>query len=210
MVLKRRAWRLIGLLAGPVLFYLLLLPPLATFLPMEYEQYLAIYLGPIPEVKVCAAGANPRALELFQKIVSRVYPVMEGDAAIPLTFKPVQAPADRIFASLGGHLYIPDEAIQKAASAEELAADLAQAIEHVRRRDVIRQVSWKLVALAKGAPMDTGLADTFMRSWYGGHKHDVAGNAAVRRLTQARIVGVNPLEPVLNAANWAIVKTICR
>lgn len=123
------------------------LPLLARHVPWSVERWLARAL-PQPEVEApCRGTRDPRALELWNRLVARLYPLDAQDRGLPIRIDPIPGPTVNAFATLGGHIYVFQGLIEQAQSADELAGVLAHEIEHVRNRHVLQAMAVDLLTV---------------------------------------------------------------
>ena len=201
------------------------LPVIAKHTPWRVERWLAGVFGGKPSAAPCKGRAQADALEQFQRVVKRVYPLDAEDSALPITIEMIPGKTVNAYATLGGHIYVFDGLLQQAQSAEELAGVLAHEIEHVRNRHIMQGVAVNLLtfgALAVALPGDptTGsqiayllLSLKFSRQQE--HEADEAGlkrrasmQRAFRIFSRApkkwprRRRSCRTTRPTLNARNW--------
>jgi len=125
----------------------LALPYAAKHVPWRVEQWMAGLLGGGPPAHVCTGRTEPRARELLRGLVTRLYPLLDGDAELPITIDVIAGKTVNAYATLGGHIYVFDGLLQQAQSPAELAGVLAHEIEHVRNRHIIQGVAVNLLTL---------------------------------------------------------------
>jgi beta-barrel assembly-enhancing protease len=123
------------------------LPVAARRLPWGVERWMARVLDSPPAARTCGAGGGAGALAL-DPLVHRIYPVLPGDADIPITVDVLGADTVNAYATLGGHIHVFDGLLQKAQSPEELAGVLAHEIEHVRNRHITQDLAVKLLTIS--------------------------------------------------------------
>jgi predicted Zn-dependent protease len=114
------------------------LPTLAKHIPWSWELHLNRVVSPL-EFPECHPS-SPEAEAVFKKFTDRLFPLMEGDEAIPLSIHWVHRPDVNAFASLGGQIYVFSGLLQEARSGDEVAGVLAHEITHVRERHLMQAV----------------------------------------------------------------------
>jgi beta-barrel assembly-enhancing protease len=124
------------------------LPYFARQVPWRVEQWMATVLGSAPPSAVCKGRSQPHSVELLRKLVARIYPLVAGDEALPITIDVIAGKTVNAYATLGGRIYVFDGLLKQAQSADELAGVLAHEIEHVRNRHIIQGVAVNLVTLS--------------------------------------------------------------
>jgi beta-barrel assembly-enhancing protease len=125
----------------------LALPYAAKHVPWRVEQWMAGALGGAPPAQVCTGKSAPQARELLQQLVRRLYPLLDGDAELPITVDVIAGKTVNAYATLGGRIHVFDGLLQQAQSPDELAGVLAHEIEHVRSRHIIQGVAVNLFTL---------------------------------------------------------------
>ena len=130
--LKGGAWLLAAL--GVAAIAALGLPFGAKHVPWRFEQWMAALLVTTPAAPVCTGRNEPRARELLQTLVKRLYPLVDGDAELPITIDVIAGKTVNAYATLGGRIHVFDGLLQQAQTPDELAGVLAHEIEHVRNR----------------------------------------------------------------------------
>ena len=115
------------------------LPVIAKHTPWRVERWLAGVFGGKPSAAPCKGRAQADALEQFQRVVKRVYPLDAEDSALPITIEMIPGKTVNAYATLGGHIYVFDGLLQQAQSAEELAGVLAHEIGHMAGGHLVRQ-----------------------------------------------------------------------
>ena len=188
--------KLIGLLWIACAFlltaaFVLGLPFFAKAIPWSYEKKLANFVGELPQLEVCK---NTVGKAEFQKLISRIYPVLEADTQVPITIQVVQGEEINAFASLGAKIYVYEGLIKQAQSAEELAGVLAHEIEHVRLRHIIqgvlvRVLTLEAIDLAMGntGSVDPKLLNMILNMRFSREQESEADLQGLRRLQQAKI-----------------------
>lgn len=76
----------------------------------------------------------------LEKLLSRIYPIAEGDKELGIQIHIVRNPVENAFALPGAQIWIYNGLVQKAQSPEELAGVLAHEIEHVKQRHVLETI----------------------------------------------------------------------
>ena len=142
---KGVAWLLVALAVAAVAA--LGLPVAAKHVPWRFERWLAAVFVTRPLAPVCTGRAEPQARELLQKLVKRLYPLIDGDAELPITIDVIAGKTVNAYATLGGSIHVFDGLLQQAQTPDELAGVLAHEIEHVRNRHIIQGVAVNLVTL---------------------------------------------------------------
>lgn len=182
-------WLLLTFLIGSL--FVVGIPIFARAVPFSYERKVADYIGDLTQFSECG---NPMGRLAFNKIIARLYPVLEDDAKTPLTFRVIEGKDVNAFASLGGHIYVFNGLIQQARSAEEIAGVLAHEIEHVRNRHVIEGVFFRFLtveavdlALGRGGGMDPRMLNMLVNMQFGRDQEKQADRDGLRRLQRAKI-----------------------
>jgi len=166
------------------------IPEAAKLVPWSTESKIAKHLGR-PDNSVDCHRAESETL--LKKLVARIFPVMRGDSALPVSVEVVSGKMMNAFASLGGKIYVYDGLLQKAESPEELAGVIAHEMEHVRHRHVIQGVFsqiFNLVAITfatSGSGMNPGLLNFIMNMKFSRGQEAQADEEGLRRLQAAKV-----------------------
>jgi Zn-dependent protease with chaperone function len=167
------------------------LTPLAHIVPWSWEKGLGASLESGMGPRVCRAA--PQARQALDKLVKRIYPLDEAEAAFPLDVAVVRNEEVNAYAALGGQLFLNDGALRQAQAPEEIAGVLAHEIGHIRRRHVMQRVLSRLltsegIKVVIGAPSKTGdWADYFMTMGFSRDQEAEADQDALQRLQKARV-----------------------
>jgi beta-barrel assembly-enhancing protease len=141
---KRKGLIWVGAAAGIAILAGVGLPRLAKHIPWSVERKLGLLTDQAEERAICRAPSSP-AEHALTKLVTRLYPLGDGDPEIPVSIAVVRGDTVNAFATLGGRIYVYDGLLQQAQSAEELAGVLAHEIEHVRQRHIMQGAVVSLV-----------------------------------------------------------------
>lgn len=111
------------------------LSPLAHAIPWSWEKKLSHAL----ELNFPKAECrnSPRAQEILQRLVKRIYPVNADDTAFSIDVQIVKDPVVNAFAALGGKISVNSGLLKQAESPEEVAGVLAHEIGHVQHRHIM-------------------------------------------------------------------------
>ena len=171
------------------------LPLLIGQISWSTEQHLASLLGQQPADDVpCLDPQATAARQLLARVVARLHPLSEADRQFPLTVAILQSDSENAFATLGGHIYVYSGLLERAGSAEELAAVLAHEIEHVRLRHVLSTSAVALIsAVALSLIGDPSLAtgeratQIFLGLQYDRALEQQADAGAIQRLRDGQV-----------------------
>lgn len=140
---KRKGLAWVGVAVGIAVAAAVGLPGLAKRLPWSVERRLGS-MGDEPQAAdIC--GSSPPAQAALKHLVERIYPIVPGDSAVPVSITVIRGDTVNAYAALGGRIYVFDGLLQQAESPEELAGVLAHEIEHVRGRHIIQGLVVSLV-----------------------------------------------------------------
>jgi hypothetical protein len=114
------------------------LPKLAKRVPLSWEKKLDTAIGPSLGVPC------PPSTELGL-LMSRLYPLDDGDRALPVEVNLVRNGEVNAFATLGGRISVNAGLLEQAGSPDELAGVIAHELEHVRRRHIAESLMNRLL-----------------------------------------------------------------
>lgn len=178
---------------GFVLFLFESLPYIAKDIPWGVERKAYAAISPFMAERECTG--RPESNAVFQRVVRRIYPIYPSDRTFPVDIKVIRGKQVNAFAFLAGKIFVYNGLIQRADSADELAAVLAHEIEHVKRRHIIQKLIqrllgyyvWQLV-FPNAAPGNMlGLLNTANQLQFSRLEEHEADEGALVRLRDAHV-----------------------
>jgi beta-barrel assembly-enhancing protease len=184
---KGLLWVVAALMAAAI--FTVGLPGLVRAVPWGLETALGRALGLKPATPSCSGYAERQAL--LDRVVGRLFPLMPDDRRITIHVEIVDAAVVNAYATLGGNIYVNSGLIEKAGSAEEVAAVLAHEIEHVERRHILQNVIVRLFTSAGllyiTSGHDAGLIPHLLAISFTRTQESEADEGGLRRLQLAHI-----------------------
>jgi beta-barrel assembly-enhancing protease len=161
------------------------IPRLAGLMPWSFEQKLSksMMSAMMPGMQVCESKPGSAAL---LSLVGRIFPLLEGDAPVPLQVQVIEGETINAFAALGGKIFIYDGLLRAAHSPEELAGVLAHEIEHVKHRHVFQGMFVRLLVAAVGGG-DVEWMGALLNLKFSRRQEDRADRDGLSRLRTAEV-----------------------
>ena len=133
----------------------------------------------------------------LDKLVAKVYPLMDGDNELGLRVKVAKSSQENAFAVPGAEIWILEGLLKKAKTPEEVVGVLAHEIEHVRKRHVLESIVrssllTSLLAISVGDAsavlvVDPHTASKIFSLSYDRQMENEADTGALERLKKAKV-----------------------
>jgi Zn-dependent protease with chaperone function len=133
----------------------------------------------------------------FEKILSKVYPLEEGDKELGIEFHIIKNAQVNAFALPGAQIWILSGLLEKAESPEELVGVLAHEVEHVKQRHILESIVrstllTSLMAISVGDAsavlvVDPHTASQFFTLSFDREMEASADKGALKRMRQSKV-----------------------
>ncbi|QLY26587.1 M48 family metallopeptidase [Bdellovibrio sp. KM01] len=133
----------------------------------------------------------------FEKLLSKVYPIQEGDKELGIEFHVIKNAQVNAFALPGAQIWILSGLLEKAQSPEEIVGVLAHEIEHVKQRHILESIVrstllTSLMAISVGDAsavlvVDPHTASQFFTLSFDREMEASADKGALNRMRQSKV-----------------------
>lgn len=138
----RQVFIWLAVIVLPVVGAVVSVKPLTKFIAKgishQTEHAMLMKAQEYSHLKFCEL--NPSQRQSLDKLVAKVYPLLDGDKDLGLQVKVLDSNQENAFAVPGAEIWILSGLLKKAQTPDEIVGVLAHEIEHVRHRHVLETI----------------------------------------------------------------------